>query len=129
MARARAMLHLTRLAFAMCALGTFNSHGTAAEKFQRLSGAQIQSRLAGMEISDEVHWADVYERGGTLRSYSMGRKTIGKWIVRKNELCLDRAKEEANCYQVWNAGKKIELRRDGSDLPLQGVLQKPLKRD
>ena len=82
-----------------------------------------------MEITDEVHWADVYERGGALRTYSMGRKTMGKWFIQKNELCLERAKEEANCYQVWNAGKKIELRRQGSDLALQGVLQKPAKRN
>jgi len=114
---------------ATCAIAAFAGAATAADQFQRLSGGQIQARLVGMEITDEVHWAEVYEPGGTLRTYSMGRKTTGKWFIQKNELCLDRAKEEANCYQVWNSGKKIELRRQGSDLPLQGVLQKPVKRN
>jgi hypothetical protein len=38
------------------------SAAAAAEKFQKLSGAQIRAKLAGMEITDEVHWADVYGR-------------------------------------------------------------------
>ena len=118
-----------KLASVVCLIWVFTSAATAADNFRRLTGPEIRSRLPGMEITDEVHWADVYERGGALRTYSMGRKTMGKWFIQKNELCLDRAKEEANCYQVWNAGKKIELRRQGSDLPLQGVLQKPAKRN
>lgn len=32
--------------------------------------------------------------------------------------------EDRMCYQVWLPGKKIELRREGSTLPLEGVLQK-----
>ena len=49
-----------------------------AENFKKLSGGQIRARLAGMQISDEVHWRDVYERDGTLRSYSMGRVRFSK---------------------------------------------------
>jgi len=101
----------------------------AADKFQRLSGPQLLARLPGMEMTDEVHWADVYLRGGILKGYSMGRKTSGKWSIRTNELCVERGREEATCYQVWSSGSKIELRRAGSDLPLQGILQKPTKRD
>jgi hypothetical protein len=56
-----------------CGLVAFaNSDAAAAEKFQKLTGAQIQARFAGMEMTDEVHWGDVYERTGTLRTYSMG---------------------------------------------------------
>jgi hypothetical protein len=29
---------------------------------------------------------------------------------------------------VWMDGKKVELRREGSRLPVEGVLQKPAKR-
>src|SRR5262247_2176399 len=113
---------LTATALCAVALGT----GVAAgEKFQKLTGAQIQARLAGMEITDEVHWADVFSANGTLTSYSMGRKSNGKWSVQKDELCIDRGKEdEGRCYQVWLAGKKVELRREGSTLPLEGVLQR-----
>ena len=97
----------------------------AAEKFQKLSGTQIQARLAGMEVSDDVHWRDRYERNGGLTSQSMGRKRTGKWWVEKNELCIDLEKDRGGCYEVWLAGKKVELRREGSNLPLEGVLQKP----
>jgi hypothetical protein len=116
-----------RLAFmaaaTLCAVivGTW---ADAAEKFQKLSGAQIRARLAGMEITDETHWADVFAADGTLMSYSMGRKSNGKWRVQKDELCIDRGKDEGGCYQVWISGKKVELRREGSALPLEGVLQK-----
>jgi len=58
----------------------------AAEKFQKLSGAQIRAKLVGMEITDEAHWADVFAASGTLTSYSMGRKSTGKWSVQKDEL-------------------------------------------
>jgi hypothetical protein len=100
----------------------------AAEKFQKLSGAQLLAKIAGMEITDEVHWRDVFERNGTLTSYSMGRKSVGKWRVLKDQLCIERGKDDGGCYQVWLSGKKIELRREGSTLPLEGVLQKPKER-
>src|SRR5882672_7772833 len=96
----------------------------AAEKFQKLTGSQIRARLAGMEITDETHWADVFAANGTLTTYSMGRKSSGKWRVQKNELCIDRGQDDGGCYQVWLSGKKIELRREGSTLPLEGVLQR-----
>jgi len=81
-----------------------------------------------MEVTDEVHWGDIFERNGTLTSYSMGQKSVGKWRVLKDQLCIDRGKEDGGCYQVWLSGKKVELRREGSTLPLEGVLQKPRER-
>jgi hypothetical protein len=96
----------------------------SAEKFQRLTGAQIQARLAGMEITDETHGADIFAANGTLTSCSMGRKSSGKWHVQKDEPCIDRGKDDGGCYQVWLAGKMVELRREGSTLPLEGVLQR-----
>src|SRR5262245_37452796 len=103
---------------------TFGPPIEAAEKFQKLNGPQIRARLAGMEITDEAHWADVFAANGTLTSYSMGRKSTGKWSVKRDELCIDRGSDDSDCYQVWLSGKKIELRREGSNLPLEGVLQK-----
>ena len=100
----------------------------AAEKFQKLSGSQIRAKLGGMEITDEAHWADVFAANGTLTSYSMGRKSTGKWSVQKDELCIDRGADDGGCYQVWLSGRKVELRRDGSSLPLEGVLQKQSSR-
>jgi len=113
------------MAVALFAVASFaQSQAAAQEKFQKLSGSQIRARLAGMEISDEAHWADVFAANGTLTSYSMGRKKAGKWSVQKDELCVDRGNDDNGCYQVWLSGKKIELRREGSNLPLEGVLQK-----
>jgi hypothetical protein len=102
--------------------------GAAAEKFQKLGGAQIRAKVAGMEMTDDVHWADVFERNGALRSFSMGRKQAGKWRVQKDELCLEQG-QESGCYEVWLAGNKVELRPKGSGLPREGVLQKPAARD
>jgi len=115
--------HLAAMAATVGALllGTF---ADAAETFQKLSGAQIRAKLVGMEITDEAHWADVFAANGTLTSYSMGRKSTGKWSVQKDELCIDRGNDDGGCYQVWLSGKKIELRREGSSLPLEGVVQK-----
>ena len=79
-------------------------------------------------MTDGVHWADVYQRAGTLVTYAMGRRATGKWRVEKNELCLDRGQDDGGCYQVWVAGKKVELRRAGSSLSVEGVLQKPTER-
>jgi hypothetical protein len=109
----------------LCAL-TIGQEVEAAEKFQKITGSQIRSRIAGMEITDEVHWADVFAANGTLTSYSMGAKKTGKWHVQKDELCIDRGTDDegAICYQVWLSGKKIELRREGSNIPFEGVLQK-----
>jgi len=104
------------------------SVAAAAEKFQKLSGSQIRAKLAGMEITDEVHWADVYGRDGTLTTFSMGKTGVGKWSVKRDEVCHDRGEEFQGCYQVWISGKRIELRREGSSLPLEGVLQTPAKR-
>ena len=102
--------------------------GAAAEKSQKLGGAQIRAKVAGLEMTDDVHWADVFERNGALRSFSMGRKQAGKWRVQKDELCLEQG-QESGCYEVWLAGNKVELRPKGSGLPREGVLQKPAARD
>ena len=107
----------------------WRSTGTAAERFQRLTGAQIQAKFAGMEMSDDVHWRDLFAREGTIQSQSMGKKTTGKWHVVNNELCIDRGKDSGGCYQVWLAGRKVEFRREGLDTPvLDGTLQKPIRR-
>lgn len=104
---------------------SIEGEATAAENFKKLSGEQIRARIVGMQVTDEFHWRDVYERDGTLRSYSMGRERIGKWSVQKDELCVDLPEPDAGCFEVWTAGKRIELRPTGLGLPLEGLLQAP----
>src|SRR5258706_10062929 len=67
--------------------------GFPAEKFQKLGGSQIRAKFTGMEMTDNVHWADVFGQNGSLKSYSMGRKKDGKWWIAKDELCVDRGKD------------------------------------
>jgi hypothetical protein len=106
------------------------SAGLRAEgTFVKLRGAQIQAIFTGVEMTDGVHWADVFAAGGILATYAMGRKTTGTWRVEKDQLCVDRGKDDSDCYQVWLAGKKVELRHEGSSLPLEGILQKPVSRN
>jgi hypothetical protein len=109
-------------------VGGLASGALAEEKLQKLSAGQIRARIAGMELTDEVHWRELYERSGTVTSTSMGRKRSGKWRVEKDQLCIEFEKEPpTKCYEVWMSGKKVELRREGL-LPLQGVVEQPTGR-
>ncbi len=78
-------------------------------------------------MTDEVHWYDLYERDGTLKTHSMGRKRSGKWWVQEDELCQDLGQEFRGCYQVWISGNKLQLRSEGAD-PVEGVLDTPTDR-
>src|SRR5258708_283231 len=60
---------------ALLAAATLEPSATAEEQFQKLTGGQIRAKLAGMELTDNVHWRDLYQRNGTGMSTSMGRKT------------------------------------------------------
>ena len=106
----------------------FATGAASEEKFQKLTGSQIRARIAGMEVSDEVHWRELYDRSGKVTSSSMGRKRTGKWRVEKDQLCVELEKESiANCYEVWVSGKKVKLQREGI-LPLEGVIGPPTGR-
>jgi hypothetical protein len=115
----------------IAALGLLASEGSgdAAETFQKLSGPQIRAKFVGMEMTDNVHWADVYGANGALKIYSMGRKKDGKWRIEKDELCVDRGPNDGGCYQVWLAGKNVEFRREGLAAILEGILQHPAPRN
>jgi hypothetical protein len=106
-----------------------SAQSLAAERFQKLNGSQIRARFSGMEMTDGTHWADVFLEGGVLTTYSMSRKTRGKWDIQKDDLCVDRGKDDGGCYQVWLSGKNVELRHEGSTLPLEGILQRPATRN
>src|SRR6266852_6736135 len=101
----------------------------AAENFQKLSGTQIRAKFTGMQLTDEVHWRYVYDRDGRLRSYSMGTKKVGKWAVKKDELCLYLMQSDDGCFEVSLSGNRIEMKPSGLGLPLEGVLQTPADRN
>jgi hypothetical protein len=101
----------------------------AAENFKRLAGGSIRARFTGMQLTDEVHWRYVYDRDGTLSSYSMGTKKVGRWAVEKDELCLYLKEPDDGCYEVSLSGKRIEMKPSGVGLSLEGVLQTPAGRN
>ena len=103
-----------------------NSHGE--EKFQKLTGPQIRAKFTGMEMTDNTHWADVFGLNGELKTYSMGVKKAGKWRVDKDELCVDRGKDDGGCYQVWLSGKNVEFRHENLPAIFEGILQRPAAR-
>src|SRR5262249_8319624 len=133
---------------ALLGVFAFQSPAAAEQKFQKLTGAQIQAKFPGMELTDEAHWGEIFERNGTLTITSMGHKSSGKWRIQRDQLCLETGKEPGGgCYEVWQwliennqlciefekepiptsydvwlAGKQVELRREGL-LPLQGILE------
>src|SRR5258705_2597473 len=80
------------------AVAAWSSVSAAEEKFQKLAGAQIRAKIAGMEISDEVHWRELYDRSGRVTSMSMGRKRTGKWRVERDQLRIEVRKDPAHCY-------------------------------
>ena len=100
----------------------------AADGFRQLMAREITTRLFGHEFTDEVHWSQVFERGGRLRSVSMGTVHAGAWRTRKDMLCLTEGSAGERCFQVWAAGNRIELRRDDGSPPAAGILQKPQPR-
>ena len=117
------------IALILAGVSAIGPAALAEEKFQKLTGSQIQARLAGMELTDEVHWDDLYQSNGVLVTNEMGHKTTGKWRIKKDQLCLDRGRElGSGCYDVWLAGKNVQLRSNESSLPLEGVLEKPKDR-
>ena len=101
----------------------------AAENTQKLSGSQIRAKFTGMQLTDEVHWRYVYDRDGTLRSYSMGTKKVGKWAIEKDELCLYLQERDDGCFEVSLSGKRIEMKPSGLGLSLEGVLETPADRN
>ena len=123
------MKGMTIAATAVVALLVSGADGFVAEKFHKLGGSQIQAKFSGMEMTDNVHWADVFGQNGSLKSYSMGRKKDGKWWIEKDELCVDRGKDDGGCYQVWLSGRNVEFRREGLPAAFEGVLQRPVPRN
>jgi hypothetical protein len=53
----------------------------AEEQFKRLNGQQIRAKFAGMELTDQSHWGEVFEPNGTLKSFGwdIGRSGSGEF--------------------------------------------------
>ncbi|WP_370164598.1 hypothetical protein [Bradyrhizobium diazoefficiens] len=109
-------------------LAVLTAELVAAENLRALTGAQIRAGFTGKQLTDDVHYRLVYERDGTLRSYAMGVKKVGKWRVERDELCLDLGETDDGCYRVTLSGERIELTPTGLGGAIDGILQ-PAYRD
>ena len=100
----------TRIAAAgLLGVSPFETGLAAEEKFRRLSGAQIQPAFAGIELTDEVHWREV-DRNGTLTTYELGRKRVGKWRVQASQLCIEVGEGgDSGCFESGSPGRKSSL--------------------
>src|SRR5262249_13181804 len=108
----------------LLAAATSASSAAAEEKFQKLTGAQIRAKVAGMELTDNIHWRDLYQRNGSVTSTSMGRNRTGKWQIEKDRLGVEFDKELPTCHKALIAWKKAKLQREGV-LPLEVVIEPP----
>src|SRR2546422_9024427 len=115
---------ITAVMSAILATIALGASAQGDEKFKELNGAQIRAKFAGMELTDEVHWSDLYEWNGTVLSSSMGRKRTGKWRVEKDQLCVEFEHEFEKSYEDRLLGKKVELLGEGR-LTSEGVLEPP----
>jgi hypothetical protein len=114
---------------AAATLASISLGAATGENSQKLFGGQIRARFAGMQLTDEVHFRDVYDRDGTLRSYSMGKKKVGKWVIEKDEICLYFKESDDGCYEVSLSGDRIEMKPSGLGLSIEGILQTPTDRN
>jgi hypothetical protein len=110
-------------------LASIFAGAVAAENARKLSGSQIRAKFAGMQLTDEVHYRDVYDRDGTLRSYSMGAHKVGKWVIEKDELCHYFKEPDDGCFEVSLSGDRIEMKPSGLGLTIEGILQAPTDRN
>ena len=95
----------------------------AAANARGLSGAQIKARIVGNQLTDQVHYRFVFDRDGTLRSYSMGTRKIGKWSIEKNELCLETGDSDDGCYSVTLRGERFEFSPSGLGTAFDGIVE------
>lgn len=105
-----------------------SGEAAGGEPFRRVRGTAIAKLVSGFEFTDEVHWAFVFERGGTLRGFALGQKGSGTWRVVGDELCLEYGEESSRCHEVWTSGHRMELRREAAPAQ-EGVLQRPRPRN
>jgi hypothetical protein len=106
----------------------FATTALGAERFRHLTAREIRARLSGMEFTDEAHWAQVFARGGELKSFALGRARTGTWRVENDQLCLDREVDGQRCFQVWVSGRNVQLRDPVIEMVEEGILQRPQTR-
>ena len=114
---------------ATLAIGACFAAIAAAAPLKQLRGGQIRVAFGGQEFTDEVHWAERYQADGSVTGKSMGRDIHKRWSIKADLLCLrdDKAAADSaeDCFEVWKADAKVELRLVGGDaFPKEGILRR-----
>jgi len=100
--------------------------GARAETLHQLTGSQIRKRFTGYVLTDDTHWRETYALGGKLLVEEMsGEASAGSWRTDNDLLCKKRPGVLDECYAVWVAGDRVELRHPKYP-PLQGFLRRKL---
>ncbi len=96
---------------------------SGADQMHRLTGTQIRSQFTGKVLTDGTHWRETYVPGGKLLVEEMGHDASpGSWRISGDHLCKIRPGILDNCYEVWAAGDRIEI-RVGDFPPLEAFLR------
>lgn len=116
------------VALAVLSLGSVTD-ACAEDRFQRLKAAEIKTVLIGKTITDEYHWADVFNADGSLGGHQLGNAQTGSWKLNKSaEICVVRATshkpkdDEPGCVEIWMRGNEIQYRR-GRIVLSEGILK------
>lgn len=125
MIRAAKSMRFTELILALSLLAVASVRPAAAgpDTYRKMTGAEIRSRVIGMEIS-EPHFSEQYLRNGAVRIVSLGRRYIGKWKISGVQLCIEApTPEDLTCREIWRSGEKYQLRFPGDAVPFDVDIQ------
>lgn len=123
------LLAPTLLFLLLC--GLMSTAAAEEPSFAKLDSKQIRVRFPGKELTDEMHFAYRFDPNGRIAIASVvGKDRQGKWRIVKDTLCLlldlPTAQGAENCYEVWMAGKSVEL-RTGDDPSMSSITGRLLK--
>src|SRR5882724_5604595 len=90
----------------LCAIAV-EAQAESTEKFQRLTGAQIQARVSGMEITDETHWADVFAANGLSRATRWAARAAANGVCRRMSSASIAARMTAAATRYGLRGRRL----------------------
>jgi len=97
-----------------------------AEALHQLANSQIRAKFTGYVLTDDTHWRETYAPGGKLLIEDMGSEaSTGSGRTDNDLLGKKRPGVLDECYAVWVAGDRVELRHPKYP-PLQGFLRRKL---
>jgi hypothetical protein len=89
------------------------SGAAKAEDDRKLSDAEIKHLITGKTVTDDIHYADFFNAGGTYESVFMNKRSTGTWIVKNGLICITRISEPESCDELWQSGGKLQRRKHG----------------